>query len=243
LLLALRLFKTGNIGTDQVKCWFHNKPIWEEVITNFDCKVPPSVDRVPYVIDSKEVDEGVLQGFCEQVSRILGEVHDRRVDIACENFMIAYTKGYGDRVEGLIRGLQALFLKRDDPSRLLSRRVSRLLSSNKEELSTIEQAVRDSYGLRSRLSHGNISQSCAESMAVQNLLSLEQYLRESIFYFMALGRTRDLDDVVGQIDNEGKGFDDMKKIRLEANYLFWKGCRRPWRAGDKNVVPVLYVSE
>ena len=240
LLLALRLFKTGDVGTDVVRCKVYGKPHWEEVVTPLNCKVPASMQEASYVIYPEDTNNGVLQGFCEQVDMILAEPHDERVDIASENFMNAYTKGYVDRVEGLIRGLQALFLKRGDPSCLLSRRASKFAASDEEEEKVVEEIVRKSYDLRSRISHGNISLSSAESIALRNLPLLEQCLRESIFYFIALARSKKLDDIIIQIDDNRKGFDDMKKIRLEANTLFWKGSRNIWKVDEKEVLPFLF---
>jgi len=70
LLLALRLFKTGDVGTDVVRCEVYGKPHWEEVVTPLNCRVPASIHEAAYVIYPDDVNKGVLQRFCEQVDMI-----------------------------------------------------------------------------------------------------------------------------------------------------------------------------
>jgi len=218
----MRLFQRGDVGIDFVACKLLGKPTWQEIAIPVNLKVPMSGYLEPY--DLKNKDSLALLSFADQLDLVLDSIEDNRIKVASENFMTSYSRNPVDRLEGYMRTLQALFMRRGDPMPKLSERVSKFLARNEEQLALVEKTVRNSYALRSRVSHGNLAPSELEQSAIKKIPPVEQYCRESIYFFISLARIGKLDYTLIKLDCKLDP-KEMAEIRRKANQAFWLNRR------------------
>lgn len=227
-LLALRLLKAGDVGIDFIRC----KPVgrsWPTVISHIELVVPATGSTGAYELEKDE--EGELACLADQLNLVLGNINDSRINVAIEGFMKAYARDYVDRLEGYLRTLQALFMKRGDPLPKLSQRVSKFLAKDANQLQLIEKDVRRGYGLRSRVSHGNLSPSQLEQSALALIGPVEDCCRRSILYFIALARIGEIDSTLKMLDSELNA-NELEDTKRRAWRAFWVDRRIVSRANN-----------
>lgn len=138
--------------------------------------------------------------------------------------MTSYSRDPVDRLEGLVRCLQALFLKRGDPSYLLSKRVASFLARNQGEYEFIENNVDDSYSrIRSKVSHGNIMPSSVEVDAMRMIPYVENYCRRSIYFAIGLEKVGDSSFMTNiRPDFTSSAIRFTRDAKVRADRTFWQ---------------------
>lgn len=236
VLLALRLFRKGDIGSNVILCKIE-KPIWPFYNVPVTFSVPITygesftVYLEPYELSVVDKSSMQLLEFAHQLDIILNLLDDTRIEIACENFMSAYSGDPLKRLSRYMTALQAMFMKPCDRgvTTELSWRVPKFLGRNSTEYAQIRDVIQDGYQMiRSPVEHGWAWPSMKEREAIEKLTSLEQYCREAIFFFISLAKKGDLDRILDKL--ESLDYEGILEIRRKANLAFWS---------DRKVIPII----
>ena len=153
IVALLKLFKEG---------YFHNPlenfqvPFWDNAGQGIHynlCDMYISGDK-KYILKREEAED-----FTEFYRKSLRFTDDRRMFIALERFNLAYEKKrFVDNIIDYVIAFEALFGKKENKSRLGMRiglKSGFLVGDSKEKITEIYKFMRDLYGLRSTIVHGD----------------------------------------------------------------------------------------
>lgn len=222
LVLSLRLWKHGDIGTDVVGCRLNVKSTFPEILVPMDTYPPDEYRPDPYIVDDENAPS--ILAFCDQFHRLWAKIApDNVLRIATQNFMKAYQRTPVDRTEAYSRVLGGIFLSRYEKTEHLSKRTAVFLGQNREERVWVDEIVTRAYDLRSEETHANISPEDAEDFALGSNEFLEQYCREAIYFQMCFA----LEGKPGFLKNLSldKSPSDVKNLRLKIQNSFWQRAK------------------
>ena len=234
IVALLRLFKDGD---------FHNPlenfqvPFWANAGQGIhfnlcDRRIPE--DR-NYILKRAEA-----EGFVEFYRKSLRFTNVRRMFIALERFNLAYEKKrFEDNIIDYVIALEALFGKKENKSRLGMRiglKSGFLVGDSKEKITEIYKFMRDLYGLRSTIVHG-------DEIKIPMKIGKEDYysdyrlrsdiidiFRKIIRCFFDEGRTEDREETFAIIEDELKSGENKDKSGEEMVKLIYDKIQTKMKA-------------
>ncbi len=196
VILALRLFKAGNVAYDMVR-----------VSTVLD--VPGSLSGTtsygPHLRFRPGKKYSLVGSECGEFRGFWDSLRDRDFDkpssltVAIRRFNFAYNRqGLEDKLVDYMIAVEALFMKKEERSELvhrLSLRVARLLGRDFKERQDIQKEVKEYYKKRSSVVHGGETK-----LTDDVILQLEERLRAAFKLLMPSLEDLSQDELLSHLD-------------------------------------------